>query len=130
MNTKSLALVLIVGSTLFGASKLSKDLQNLPSSTKMDVIVQFVAPPGSSAINSVTVPGGSLKHQLPRIHAALYTLPVAAINALTNNANVKFASPDRKLKGHLEFAEPTINANIALQYGYDGTGVGVALVDS
>jgi len=53
-------------------------------------------------------------------------LPVAAINALANNANVKFASPDRKLKGHLEFAEPTTNANIALQYGYDGTGVGVA----
>src|SRR5205085_4439425 len=26
--------------------------------------------------------------------------------------------------------EPTTGANIALQYGYDGTGVGVAIIDS
>jgi len=130
MNSKSLVGILIASSTLFGASKLSEDLQNLPSSAKLDVIVQFLTAPGTSAINSVTGPGGSLKHQMPGINGAMYTLPAAAIAGLEKNPHVKFATPNRKLKGHLEFAEPTTNANIALQYGYDGTGVGVALLDS
>src|SRR5579884_1917134 len=61
---------------------------------------------------------------------ALMNLPAQAIQALRNNPNVRYVSPNRALSGKLEFAEPTTTANIALQYGYDGTGVGVAIVDS
>jgi len=48
VKTNSLLLFLATGSTLFGASKLSRDLQNLPPSTKLDVIVQFTAPPSAT----------------------------------------------------------------------------------
>jgi len=30
----------------------------------------------------------------------------------------------------LDYANPAVNANIARQYGWDGTGVGIALIDS
>ena len=40
-------------------------------------------------------------------------------------------SPDRNMAGSLDLADPTTNATIAWQqYGVDGTGVGVAIVDS
>src|SRR6266568_3293045 len=130
MRTTILTVLLIGAQSLFGASsKLSRELQNLPSNVTMDVIVQFTKPPSKAMLNSVNN-GSILKRQLPLIHGGLFTLPAAAILALNTNANVKYVTPDRKVKGHLEFAEPATNANIALQYGYDGTGVGVATIDS
>ena len=109
-----LAILLICASTLPGAtSKLSRNLKNLPSNTTLDVIVQFAAAPSRSALSSVTVPGGKMKRQLGRIKSALYTLPDPAISALNNNTNVEYATPGRKLKGRVEFADPATNANIA-----------------
>src|ERR1051326_7197442 len=121
---------LMGASVLFGGSKLSRDLQNLPLNSTVDVIVQFTAPLSSAALNSVVAAGGKLKLQLPRIKAAVFTLPAVALQGIEHNPNVKYASPDRKLQGHLEFAEPTTKANIALNAGFDGTGVGVAVIDS
>src|SRR5258707_1035622 len=94
------------GAASCATSKISRDLQNLPSGTSLDVIVQFASAPTKTALSSVTVPGGTLNKQLGLIKGALYHLPAAAISALNNNPNVKYVTPDRKLKGHLEFAEP------------------------
>src|SRR5439155_3455769 len=44
--------------------------------------------------------------------------------------NVTYNSHDRKNYAKLEFAEPTVGANIAVQYGFNGAGVGVAIIDS
>ena len=52
------------------------------------------------------------------------------MNSIAADPNVIYISPDRPLSGMLEYANPTVNANIALQHGFDGTGVGIALIDS
>ena len=40
------------------------------------------------------------------------------------------ATPDRKVGSYLDFARPAVNATIAQKYGYNGNGIGVAILDS
>ena len=47
-----------------------------------------------------------------------------------DDPEVEYISPDHEVYGALQFAQPAINANIAFQNGFDGTGVGVAIIDS
>src|SRR6266700_2579234 len=117
--------VLGAGTSLFAASKLSTDLQN--ATTNTNVIVQFTSAPTSSMLSSVTKSGGTLTKVLGKTRFALFSLTPTSILALPNNTYVSYASPNRLVKKKLEFAEPTTNANIALQYGFDGTGVVVAI---
>ena len=49
---------------------------------------------------------------------------------LANDPDVEYIAPDRKIAGMLDYAEPTINANIAFNSGYTGNGVTVAVIDS
>src|SRR5579884_3640620 len=127
----TLIAAILLATNLMVASNLSPELQKLTSSSpSTDVIVQFVNAPSSTVLSGVTKGGGNLKKNYTHVRAALFNLPPAAIGALANNPNVKYVSPNRTISGKMEFAEPTTNANIALQYGYDGTGVGVAIVDS
>ena len=116
--------------SLMAGGKLSPDLDGLPQGAALDVIVQFTRPPSAANLMLIRQMGGSVKRTFPNIPGALITLPAAALNGIAANPNVKYISPDRKLGGRLEFAEPTTGANIALQYGWNGSGVGVAIVDS
>ena len=113
---------------ILSAGTLSKDLQNVTVAT--NVIVQFVSAPTTTMISTVTKPGGSLKRKFAKVPAASFSLPPAAIAALISNPNVRYASADRKVLGTLEFAQPTTRANLALAAGYDGTAIGVAVIDS
>jgi hypothetical protein len=61
--------------------------------------------------------GGLLKQAFDNIHGGLFTLKAGQLNAIAANPNVAYISPDRKVTGSSEFAEPTVNADIALQYG-------------
>jgi hypothetical protein len=88
----------------------------------VDVIVQFTAAPTELDIVSIRRSGGALKRQLPNVHGALFSVPAAALQGIAANPRVFYVSPDRKLSGSLEFAEPTTGANIALQYGWTGAG--------
>src|SRR5207253_1912057 len=96
----------------------------------VDVIVQFTRSPSAADLTAVNQAGGLLKQTLRGIHGALFTLKASQLNAVAANPNIAYMSPDRKISGSLEFAEPTVNANIAFQYGWTGAGVGVAIIDS
>ncbi len=74
--------------------------------------------------------GGTLKSKLDVVKGAVYTVPPAALNDLAADPDIVYVSPDRQVKGLLEFAQPTINANLAFQSAFDGTGVGVVVIDS
>src|SRR5262249_46600372 len=113
------------------SSKLSKDLQGVASTASPDVIVQYVKAPTSTDVQKVTSKGGKLKKQYNVIKGVAYTtVPASQLSSIAGDANVKYITLDRKVKGKLEFAEPATNASIALASGYDGTGVGVAIIDS
>ena len=43
---------------------------------------------------------------------------------------MEYVAPDRPVQATLDYAQPAINANIAMQYGWDGKRVTVAVIDS
>jgi len=91
--------------------------------------VQFRTPPTKDELQQIGT-YGQVKKLFNSITGASVTVTPGALAALEADPNVTYVSPDRKVAGALEYAEPTVNANIALQYGFDGTGVGVAVIDS
>src|SRR2546428_8815341 len=49
---------------------------------------------------------------------------------ISKDSNIKYVSLDRPLKGAMDYAGPAVGADIARSLGYDGTGVGLAVIDS
>src|SRR4029077_14434929 len=44
--------------------------------------------------------------------------------------NISYISPNRATSGALDITTASVSANVAWNLGYDGTGVGVAVIDS
>ena len=75
--------------------------------------------------------GGSVGRALPIIGGQVVTLPNAALTALSASPLVAHVSADRVIVGSLERTGATIGATAAREeLGYDGSGVGVAIIDS
>src|ERR1022692_631166 len=109
--------------------KLARDLSKDPEAT-VDVIVQYTAPPTAEQHKKITDKGGKLKADLGFIHAGSYTVHGKDLDDLANDPAVLYVSPDRVVSPALDIANPTVNANIARQYGWTGAGIGIALIDS
>src|ERR1051325_7454487 len=116
--------------SLIGATKLSGDLVGLPPKGVVDVIIQFTHTPTNNDLAPLVQMGGGLKRTFPNIQGILITMPVSALQAVAARPGIVWISLDRKVAGSLEFAEPTVNANIALQHGWNGSAIGVAVIDS
>src|SRR5579872_1168183 len=123
-------LALTLSSLMADNSKTSSDLQGADPKALVDVIVQYRQPPTDGDHQRVQDKGGSKKADLPLVNGALYSMPGGALNDVAAGSNVVYVSPDRKVKSTRDTAEPAVNANIALQYGWDGSGIGVAIIDS
>jgi subtilisin family serine protease len=75
--------------------------------------------------------GGVLGRQLPIIDAQVADLPNASLLALSASGAVLHIARDRASVGTLETTGKTVGATAARQtFGYDGTGITVAVVDS
>src|SRR5690348_6616069 len=125
-----LMLGLLSASSARAGNKVSVDLQGLSPTDSADVIIQFTQSPSPNDLSAVNHAGGVLKKKFDRIHGALFTIKAGQLKGLASNPDITFISPDRKISGSLEFAEPTVNANIAFQSGWTGAGVGVAIINS
>src|SRR5947209_16036861 len=64
------------------------------------------------------------------INGGLYSVPANRLEHLSKNPNVLYISQDRPLTSLLNNTAPAVNANIAWSQGWDGTGIGVAVIDS
>ena len=64
------------------------------------------------------------------LNAAVYSTTRGQLKKLAEDPDVKYVSPDREVKGTLDYAAPTLGADIARSDGWDGTGIGVAVIDS
>ncbi len=92
------------------------------------------------AINAASLPlvgpiiqqaGGTLGRPLPIIDAHAADVPHALLAVLASSPLVQRLSLDRLVVGALERTGPTIGATAIRQAaGYDGAGVGVAVIDS
>lgn len=109
--------------------KIAPDLKADPASF-VNVIVQFNQPPTTSQHQKIVNHGGSLQTELPVASAALYSVPANQLNAIAAEPEVVYVSPDRSVQRMLDVTAPTVNAEIAWQYGWNGKGIGVTIIDS
>src|SRR5688572_25216509 len=96
------------------------------------VIVQMAAGHASSELNPIVAAlGGTIGRRLDIINAAVVELPAGAIPALADHPAVAHVATDRAVAGTMERTSATIGAStIRDTLGYDGAGVGVAIIDS
>jgi len=80
---------------------------------------------------AVRLAGGIVRRPLPIIDAFLADVPNVVLLVLANNPLIAHITLDRVVSGSMERTGPTIGATAVRQeLGYDGTGVGVAVIDS
>ena len=122
--------VVFAGSTLaFAGSKISPDMPKSTANGLVDVIIQFNGTPSKDVMKQLG-PYGQIKKQFKSVNAINISLPLATLQSLQTNPSVKYISPNRTMKGSLDITTQTVNANLAWASGWDGTGVGIAVIDS
>src|SRR5437016_8669331 len=130
----TLCLFLLAVAQAFADPKLSLELRHAKSGTRVDVIVQFTSDPTERHIGKVTGKGAALKQKLSVVNGAAFTsLPAESLARLAQDPEVAYISPDHPLQGTSDFdyTPESVNAPWAWQQlNLDGTGVGVAVIDS
>jgi serine protease AprX len=103
----------------------------LSKNQKVQVIVQFTKTPSQKNLQKVAGLGGRHLKSFNSIRGGLFTIPLSALAVLASDSDIAYVTPDRSLKGSSTDAfEQAIAADVAHSYGWDGTGVGVAVIDS
>lgn len=145
-----IAAILFTASALAKPSKLSPDLQQnianrgsrhfngAADASNLDVIVQFKHPVTASDHAKVTGRGGRLNKELKLVWGGAYTVPLSAFNDLAADPDVAYISPDRPLSSTstgsltpvLDYHAQSVNAPAAWAQGLNGSGIGVAVIDS
>ena len=110
--------------------KLSPDLQSVSPDETVNVIVQFKQPLTERHHQTVVNRGGRLRAPLHAIKAGAYSMPAARLRDLANDPDVAYMSPDRSVQPYLDLAGSATNAALEFQYGMDGSGITVAIIDS
>jgi serine protease AprX len=122
--------VLISGLANAKSHKVAQDCDGIDPQATVDVIVQFTGVPTDKHEKKVKDKGGKFKSKLEVVKGALVSLPAAAIEALASDPDVTYITPDRQTKATLDYANPTVGGDYARSYGWNGAGIGVAVIDS
>jgi serine protease AprX len=84
-----------------------------------------------TVLSTVRLLGGSVVRPLPLVNGAAIEVPNGLIPVLANSPLVAHISYDRPTVASMERTGVTVGALAAVQqFGYDGSGVGVAVIDS
>src|SRR2546421_8480457 len=136
----ALIVLLAAGTSLADGNKhkLSKELDAVKgghNGATVDVIIQFNQTPTAAHHQKVQNKGGALKTRLDVIKGAHYSVPTGSLKDLEKDPDVAYISPNRPLSGTatstLDYTPEAVNAPAAWrQWGLDGTGIGVAVIDS
>ena len=129
----SLFLAAAMACSAGGARKVSSDLASVAASSSVQVIVQWSIGTGATTSQKIVALGGTVVSEFPSVRAGVYNIPSSALSALSMDTAVKFVSADRKISkkaASIGLASATINAPYAWSLGYNGKGVGVAVIDS
>jgi len=99
--------LLLLSSVLATAdnSKLAPELQNLNSTTPVQVIVQYSQPP-CSLVGCLLDLVGNVVSSLPLLNAVVTQVTSADLATLANDPNVVYVSPDRQVSMMLSNAAP------------------------
>jgi serine protease AprX len=114
--------------------KLDPLLQPLASSLTGNsrVIVRAIDAASVAAVAAaIQTVGGTLGRQLPILDAMVADVPNVSLATLSNDANIRRIALDRLTLGANDRTAATVGALAARQqFGYDGAGIGVAVIDS
>src|SRR5438045_1754526 len=118
--------------------KISPDLLELArgaASQRIPVIIQFKGRPGASFDAALSKSGGHVKADLVNFNSRVMELPAPAVEALAARPDVSFVSLDRTniSFGHVSLttvADAIRVTNGTNTTGLDGTGIGIAVLDS
>src|SRR5208337_3033041 len=123
------------GSAAAATTKFSADLNDHVGQDGMvTVIVQHRQMPASAHLKEMQGRGAVIRSKFQSIHAVTMHIPASMVEELAKDPNVLYITPDRTQKmtanpATEEFAT-AIQADLAAsQYGLDGTGIGVAVID-
>lgn len=111
-------------------AKMSSDLEAVDPHVPVDIIVQFTQPPTNELHQKVVNLGGVFRSELRSINGGSYSLPAASLPILASDPEVTFITPDRKVHGLLDHTAAAVKASAAWDLGLNGSGIGVAVVDS
>lgn len=100
------------------------------SNRQVRVIVQYKQAPRSAALARMQSLGGRMSHNLRLVNAMAYSVPVRGLASLVNDPEVAFVSVDHPLKAFDDYTDSAVSASNFWNAGYDGTGIGVAVIDS
>jgi serine protease AprX len=103
-------------------------------SDMVTVIVQYRQSPTNSHLQSMRDGGATIRSQFQSIRAVTMHVPVSMLAVLAANPNVAYITPDRPVSMNTsvdeEFATAVQSDIAASQYALNGTGIGVAVIDS
>ena len=133
MRSKTSLAVIILALVAIAAAKTEKlapELRNQRDGHTVNVIVQYKAQPTADDHRRLATHGARHNGDLSLIHGMMVSVPANRVDRLSDDPSVKFVSPDRRLGGYLTNTAPAINAPYAWSLGLDGSGIGVAVIDS
>jgi serine protease AprX len=115
------------------SSKFAVDLNSFPLNDDgtLSVIIQYNKAPKAKHLAELGAQGGHVTYVLDQINAVAVRVPPSALQWLNGHPDVLYVSPDRPNKVASDDDIPAVMDDVARQqYGLDGTGVGIAVIDS
>jgi serine protease AprX len=131
MNSRLIAVAVLFAA--FASAKHRKvdpELDDITPIREVPVIVRFKASPDDRQHRKVTQRGGRHGGNLNLIRSGKYALPAGKLEELADDPDVEFIAPDRPVHAALDLTAAAINAAPAWNAGYEGQGIGVAVIDS
>jgi serine protease AprX len=114
-----------------GNDKLDRELQQRAQAPRGHSRVILRLDPGVDPERAVRGLHGTLGRRLGLVNGQVADVPDTALDALSRTPGISGVSLDRRVEGTLERTGATIGARwVHDALGFDGTGVGVAIIDS
>src|SRR5271156_6316627 len=104
--------------------------QRAAANETLQVIVQYKQVPQAEQEGRVQRLGARLNHRLSVVKGIALTISIGALPALEADAEVESVSLDHPLKAMDDYTNAAMNVSAALNAGYNGAGIGVAVIDS
>jgi serine protease AprX len=112
------------------ATVVARSHQHPAAAETVKVIVQYREVPQSAQEGRMFRLGARLNHRLGVVKAIALTIPVKALAALEADPEILSVSLDHPMRGLDDTTDLATSVNAAWNAGYNGTGIGVAVIDS
>ena len=131
-SLKTLLATMAIGAQLWAIqpAKIASELQDKKDNGLVEVIVRLARPTATADQSKVSVLGGVVKRSHVSVNGMTVSLPAKLVEKLSDDPNVLYITPNRKVGRMLDTAVTAVTGDIARSLGYNGDGVGVAVLDS